>query len=78
EGKTKELETTLYSCLEVLRLVALLTTPFMPQSSQKIWNALGLKEELSSQKLSEKSSWGQLPAGGSIAPIAPLFPRIEK
>ncbi|MBI2646609.1 MAG: methionine--tRNA ligase [Deltaproteobacteria bacterium] len=78
EGKTKDLGETLYSCLEVLRLVALLTYAFMPESSQKIWNALGLKEELSNQSLSEKSLWGQLPSGVSIAPVPPLFPRIEK
>ena len=78
EEKTKELETTLYSCLEVLRIVALLTYAFMPESSQKIWNALGLKEDISKQSLSEKSSWGQLPSGLSTLSISPLFPRITK
>ena len=61
EGKTKELEKTLYACLEVLRIVALLTYPFMPQSSQKIWTALGLKDNIANQKLSEQSLWRGLP-----------------
>lgn len=76
-GKTQEMEMTLYACLEVLRITALLTYAFMPESSQKIWNAIGLKEDISKESLPKESAWGLIKSGLSIHPCPPLFPRIE-
>ncbi len=78
EGKTEEVEVSLYTSLETLRITALLTYAFMPESSQKIWDALGLNKKISEQNLEKESVWGLLPEGLSIKSTPPLFPRITK
>ena len=37
---------TLYTCLETLRLISLLASPYIPEISGKIWEQLGLEEKL--------------------------------
>ncbi|HBQ21782.1 MAG: methionine--tRNA ligase [Deltaproteobacteria bacterium GWA2_38_16] len=77
EGKTQELEKTLYLCLEVLRISALLTYAFMPESSQKIWSALGIQDKIEEHTLLESSTWGHIQEGQLTHIIPPLFPRIQ-
>ncbi|MBI4040326.1 MAG: methionine--tRNA ligase [Deltaproteobacteria bacterium] len=76
EHKKEEVDRTLYICLETLRIVALLTSAFMPTSSQKIWNALGISKNIEIQRLESESPWGQLPQGLTVQKGEALFPRI--
>ena len=71
-----ELNTTLYTSAEALRIVTALLYPILPQSTPKIWAQLGMKEPIESVRFS-LLKWGQLPAGQKIGEVAAVFPRIE-
>ncbi|MCX5726049.1 MAG: methionine--tRNA ligase [Candidatus Saganbacteria bacterium] len=77
EGKSVELSTVIYNLTEVLRIISILISPFMPSTAVKIWAELGIKTPLSEERI------GSLEVGKKIAntPVAkglPLFPRKEK
>jgi len=71
-----DLDATLYTAAEALRIAAVLLSPVLPQSTPKIWAQLGMTEPLESARL-DTLAWGQLPPGQRIGEIAALFPRIE-
>jgi methionyl-tRNA synthetase len=75
ENKAR-LATILYTAAEALRVVTALAHPVLPESTAKIWKQLGLKEierfDLADLK------WGQLPLGGMLGDIEPVFPRADK
>jgi len=78
-AKNKDLErlgSVLYNLSESLRLIGLYLYPVIPSTSQKIWNAIGLQQQIDSCTLSNEQSWGKLKAGTAIQPSAQLFPRI--
>jgi methionyl-tRNA synthetase len=64
-------------CLEVLRIVALLTNPLIPNASAELWRRLGLAGVPSEQRLPDAAQWGLLPAGSKLEKGAPLFPRKD-
>ncbi len=73
EGDKERLSTSLYSILESLRIIATLLHPFMPSSTLRILEELGLEESwLSLEKTKE---WGLLPSGKRVRKGPPLFPR---
>ncbi|HLK48413.1 MAG TPA: methionine--tRNA ligase [Bryobacteraceae bacterium] len=71
-----ELDATLHTAAEALRIATALLYPIMPQSTPKIWAQLGMTEPIESVRLSNLK-WGQLPAGQKIGETAAVFPRIE-
>lgn len=70
------LQTVIYNILESIRILSVLITPFMPDTSQKIQSQLGY-EGIHSTFLDIKK-WGGLKPGTSVYKGEPLFPRIEK
>ncbi|MGI6879359.1 methionine--tRNA ligase [Microbacterium sp. gxy059] len=80
DAQRERLATVLYTCLEGLRALAVLLSPVMPESTRKLWTALGAEEALgalTAQDVRDAGRWGQLPAGATASKLAPLFPRIE-
>ncbi|MCC6933236.1 MAG: methionine--tRNA ligase [Deltaproteobacteria bacterium] len=77
--KTEELNTVLYCQLEVIRFVASLISPFMPESARKILLALGYNEAQLADllKAEQLASWGMLPTGQKTTKQESLFPRID-
>jgi methionyl-tRNA synthetase len=71
-----DLDATLYTAAEALRIATVLLAPVLPESTAKIWAQLGMTEPLESVRL-DALAWGQLPAGQKIGAIAAVFPRIE-
>jgi methionyl-tRNA synthetase len=75
EGRAR-LGTILYTAAEALRVVTALAHPVLPESTAAIWQQLGLtgisKFDLAGLK------WGQLPTGGKLGKINPVFPRADK
>ena len=70
----------LYTCAEGLRALAVLLSPVMPQSTEKLWVALGAAESLGrlqDQPIREAGAWGALRPGTSVNGLSPLFPRVE-
>lgn len=77
-AKKGRLNTVLYNLAEVLRMTAILISPFMPVTASKIWQQLGLKTDFANITLGEAQAWGRLPAGTVVGKPEPIFPRIEE
>ena len=73
EEKTERLGTVLYNLLEAIRFLAVLLTPFMPDTATKIFDQLNT-EVRSYESLSQ---FGGLVAGNNVGTAAPLFSRID-
>jgi methionyl-tRNA synthetase len=78
ENQTDKLNSVMYALAESIRIIALLVSPFMPETSQKIWAQLGLEEPLDAQRLPQALLWGGLRAGAKVSRGPALFPRIEE
>ena len=73
----KALAVVMYNLLEVIRQTAIMLYPFMPQSSEKILEQLGLKPAREFKKPLEKlKEWASLPLGQKIKKGKSLFPRL--
>ncbi len=80
EAKHDRLGTVLYTAAEGLRALAVLLSPFIPDSTGKLWDALGAPSALgvlADQSIRNAGTWGQLPPGSRVSTIDALFPRIE-
>jgi len=78
KSKEGEYRTVLYNVLDSLRIITILAFPFIPQSAKKMWNQLGIEEELEKQILDEESIKKGIIPGTKIKKGPPLFPRIEE
>jgi methionyl-tRNA synthetase len=81
EAQRERLGTVLYTAAEGLRALAVLLSPVMPSSTDKLWSALGAAEGLGrlvDQPLREAGAWGALRAGAKVTVLTPLFPRVEQ
>jgi methionyl-tRNA synthetase len=76
DGPPEQLDETLYTAADALRIVTALVSPVLPQSAEKIWAQLGMADPLNSVRF-ETLKWGGLPPGQRIGEIAAVFPRIE-
>lgn len=78
-AKTDRLNTVLYYLAEILRLIGLVLTPVMPETSIKMAKALGNPEaEKQNQNLIDHGIWGLTVPGVKTNLISSLFPRLEK
>jgi methionyl-tRNA synthetase len=76
EESRRQLETTLYTAAEALRVATALLGPVLPQSAPKIWAQLGMAEPIDSVRF-DSLQWGGLQAGQRIGEVTAVFPRIE-
>jgi methionyl-tRNA synthetase len=65
--------TVLYVTAEVIRQVAILTQPFMPTSSNKLLDLLGIPDE--ARDFARLGAGGRIAPGTALGAIAPVFPR---
>jgi len=73
-----EVRTTLFTCCQALRSVALLLAPFIPDAAGAILERLGLPGAIESARLPEDArSWKALQPGTHTTKGPPLFPRVE-
>ncbi len=75
ESNRPRLATVLYNLAETLRIVAILLEPFMPNTSPKIFEALGVTAEYVGYD--SLKTFGVLPKDVVCKSIPPLFPRID-
>jgi methionyl-tRNA synthetase len=81
DAQRARLGTVLYTAAEGLRALAVLLSPVMPVSTEKLWIALGAAESigrLHDQPIRDAGAWGVLKPGTSVNGLAPLFPRVEQ
>jgi methionyl-tRNA synthetase len=76
-GDTDAVARVIGDCLESLRIVALLTSPVIPNAAGELWRRLGLPGRPEDQRVPGAAAWGQLPAGSKLEKGEPLFPRKE-
>lgn len=69
--------TTLHTCCESLRIVAVLLSAFLPRTGAEILSRLGQADALAHGTLPALADWGGLQAGATTTKGASLFPRIE-
>jgi methionyl-tRNA synthetase len=72
-----DLADSLYASLEALRLIAVLASPMMPNASARLWEQLGIGEDLAAQRLPASGAWGGLKPGTKTNRGESLFPRLE-
>jgi methionyl-tRNA synthetase len=77
QGDADAVAAVLGDCLESLRIVALLSSPVIPNAAAELWRRLGLPGRPEDARLPDAAAWGQLPAGASLEKGDPLFPRKE-
>ncbi len=70
------LDAVLGDALEVLRVLAVLTSPALPRAAAEIWRRIGMPGAPGEQALPAAASWGGYPGGLPVATGAPLFPRV--
>ena len=76
EQTMPRMRAVLFNALEAVRIVALFTAPFMPNTSAEVFRRLSLGEIGAVDDLAEAVTWGQLPVGNAVIKGDPLFPRI--
>ena len=77
EGKPR-LAVVLKNLVEALNKIAVLVYPYIPESAGKIWEQLGIKEDIKLAKIEEVKVWDVLPIGHKLGEATPIFPRLEK
>ena len=69
------LDATLWSAAEATRLIGLFLAPFIPTTSDRIMDQLGLPP-IEPGDWTAKGAWGAVELG-QTRPAGPLFPRLE-
>jgi methionyl-tRNA synthetase len=78
-AKKSRLNTVLYNLVECLRLLTLVLSPIMPETSEKMAIGLGLAvDDECIGNLNKGGGWGLFPKGGHVQKIEALFPRIDQ
>lgn len=75
--KNERLATVMNFLVQSLYKVAVLTAPYMPTASQKIWNQLGFSNDISKASLDSVDGWNLLNEGHKLGNTEPIFPRLE-
>ncbi|MGC7871641.1 methionine--tRNA ligase [Desulfosporosinus sp. SYSU MS00001] len=75
EDQQERLDTVLYTFVECIRIMAILTAPFMPGITPRICSLLSSDEHLI--RWEEADQWGIINPGASIQKGEQLFPRID-
>jgi methionyl-tRNA synthetase len=69
--------TILWTTAELLRIVAALAHPVLPESTAKVWSLLGQTDGIDATEL-DGVRWGQLAPGTALGKFQALFPRVDK
>ncbi len=74
ESQRERLGTVLYNLLEVIRTAAVILTPFLPSTAEKIFGQLNTDKTA----YETVSAFGALSVGGTLGEASPLFARIDE
>jgi methionyl-tRNA synthetase len=70
EAKAGELDATLRSLAEGLRVVTVLLAPYIPETAEKLLTALGIED-----RTLDRASYGAQAGGTRVEKLPPLFPK---
>ncbi|MGB0730468.1 MAG: methionine--tRNA ligase, partial [Ilumatobacteraceae bacterium] len=71
-----EVDAVMGDALEALRIITILASPAVPQTSELIWQRLGLSGSVTDQRIPSDVEWGGYAGGAPVEKGTPLFPRI--
>ncbi|GLI34542.1 methionine--tRNA ligase [Desulforhabdus amnigena] len=71
------LQTVIRILLELNKTVAVLISPFMPETSEKMLERLGIPKKALDLRLKDDAAWGTLQEGNPVQKGESLFPRVE-
>ena len=71
-----EVNAVMGDALEALRIITILASPAVPQTSELIWQRLGLSGSVTDQRIPSDVEWGGYAGGAPVEKGTPLFPRI--
>ena len=77
EETADELAAVIYNALEAVRIIALFMAPFMPTTSNEVFNRMSLGDITDITDIEAASAWGQLAPGLSVETGTPLYPRLD-
>ena len=77
EALLPRLQTVMRTLLEANRIVAVLISPFMPQTCSTMLERLGLEKRAGDLRLDQDGSWDGLVEGTRVVKGEALFPRVE-
>jgi methionyl-tRNA synthetase len=77
DKQAETLNAVLYRATESLRWLSVLLYPVMPEASRKIYEQIGLSDDVSRVD-PVGLKWGETPAGTRIGRTEAIFPRIDK
>ncbi len=77
ENRYQDLERFMYILLETLRILAGCIYPIMPTTAKKIWEQIGIDEDLVELGWDKIFVWGYIKEGTKIKKYPPLFPRRQ-
>jgi methionyl-tRNA synthetase len=77
ESTRPQMQTTIANCLECLKVLALMSSPIIPDSADKLWHMLGYQETI------QQLGWDNLvhhkiPIGQKLGEPVILFQRVEE
>ncbi len=75
-GGEKDLDQTLYTAAEALRIITALIAPVLPESAEKIYSQLGFTQSVTKVRTKDLH-WGHLAAGQALGTVAAVFPRAD-
>ncbi len=78
EKDSKNLDKVMFTLFEAIRQTAVLISPFMPDTGQKMFRQLGLAPIKDLQQVTSLGKWGLIPGNTKTFRGPALFPRIEK
>ncbi|WP_353893329.1 methionine--tRNA ligase [Proteinivorax hydrogeniformans] len=74
EENKERLSTVLYNLAESIRVTAVILTPFLPNTSEKIFAQLNVAKK---EQNWDHKDWGLLKEGTKVQKQPPMFPRID-
>lgn len=78
EGQKDRLAVVMYNLADALYKVAVLVSPYMPETAAKIWEQLGIDEDMTQAQVDNIREWGNVKYNTAVKKAEPIFPRIEK
>ncbi len=72
-----QLALVLYTAADLLRTVAIVLHPILPESSNRLWKQLGCEGKVEDHRFDEVK-WAALKPGTKVGKPEPIFPRLDK
>lgn len=79
-GESEQVNSIMYTIVESLKTISITLAPFMPETSAKIWDAIGLQaySDFARVQFDYAKTWGYVKDGTTPKPSVILFPRLEQ